>query len=230
MKKSFSGSTSDRGANAMHRLTVTVLAAATILVGGIAARPEAQAPAPAQPGIALPVRLTAFAVNMSNIGTGTSGVLEINIDRWSPAAERKTLIETMLTKGQDSLLSALQKTKSKGRMRFPGWMGPDPHQLRLGWDLHYAWAVPLPEGGHQIVVATDRYIGFAEARNQPRTVDYPFTLIQIHLNKDGEGQGTFAVATKISFDKKKNTVELENYSSEPVRLNNVKMESAKKKT
>ena len=32
-----------------------------------------------------------------------------------------------------------------------------------------------------------------------------------------------AVATKISFDKKKNQIELENYSSEPVRLNNVKV-------
>jgi hypothetical protein len=32
-----------------------------------------------------------------------------------------------------------------------------------------------------------------------------------------------AVATKISFDKKKNTIELENYSSEPVRLNEVKV-------
>ena len=30
-----------------------------------------------------------------------------------------------------------------------------------------------------------------------------------------------AVATKISFDRKKNAIELENYSSEPVRLNAV---------
>jgi hypothetical protein len=33
-----------------------------------------------------------------------------------------------------------------------------------------------------------------------------------------------AVATKISFDKKKKQIELENYSSEPVRLNQVKVE------
>jgi hypothetical protein len=33
-----------------------------------------------------------------------------------------------------------------------------------------------------------------------------------------------SVATKISFNKKHNTVELENYSSEPVRLTNVKVE------
>jgi hypothetical protein len=30
--------------------------------------------------------------------------------------------------------------------------------------------------------------------------------------------------TQISFDKKKNVIEIENYSSEPVRLNNLKLE------
>ena len=80
-----------------------------------------------------------------------------------------------------------------------------------------------PEGGRRIVIATDRYIGFNEARNQPRTIDYPFTLFEIRVDKAGEGQGKMAVATKISFDKKKNAIELENYSSEPVRLNNVKV-------
>jgi|RhiMetStandDraft_4_1073278.scaffolds.fasta_scaffold159254_1 hypothetical protein len=213
----------------MYRLTATVLAAATILLVGTAARPAAQASAQGQ-GIQLPVRLTAFAVNMSNIGTGTSGTAEIRIEQWSSAAERKRLIETMLNKGQDALLSAVQKVSSKGRMRFPGWMGPDPHQAQLGWDLRYAWHVPAPEGGHQIVLGFDRYIGFWEARNQPRTVDYPFSLVQILLNKDGEGEGKYAVATKLSFDKKKNQLEIENYSTEPIRLNNIKMESMKKKT
>ena len=85
----------------------------------------------------------------------------------------------------------------------------------------------LPEGGRRIVVITDRYIGFQEARAQPRTMDYPFTLIEMRVNKDGEGEGKMSVATKIAFDKKEKQVELENYSSEPVRLNalNVKAKS-----
>lgn len=203
------------------RLLVVLLA-----VVGSAAFAPAFAQAPFQPP-ALPIRMSAFAVNMSNTLTGANGVLEITITQWSSADERKMLIETMLSKGQDALLSALQKTTAKGRMRVPGWQGPDPHNARLGWDLHYSWAAPLPEGGTQIVLATDRYIGFWEARNQPRTIDYPFTLMQIHLSKDGEGQGRLALATKISFDKKKNQVELENYSSEPVRLNEVKVEKKK---
>ena len=169
------------------------------------------------------LEITAFAVNMSNIGPGASAVVEINIDRWSTAAERENLITTMVEKKENELLKALQKMPSHGRFSIPGLVGPDPHQLRLGNPLRYAWQTAQPEGGRRIVIATDRYIGFAEARNQPRTIDYPFTLFEIRVDKAGEGEGKMAVATKISFDKKKNAIELENYSSEPVRLNNVKV-------
>lgn len=170
------------------------------------------------------VDITAFAVNMSNIGTGRSTVVEIRIDRWSTANERAHLITTMMEKNADALVRELQKTPSHGRFSIPGLQGPDPHNLRLGYDLHYTWQTPLPDGGRRIVIATDRYIGFHEARDQPRTIDYPFTLFEIRVDKNGEGQGKMAVATKISFDKKKNVIELENYASEPVRLNKVKVE------
>ena len=167
--------------------------------------------------------ISAFAINMGTIGTGANAVVDITIDRWSTAQEREQLITTMLEKGPDALLKALQKVPVKGRFRIPGTQGPDPHQLRLGHDLRYAWQTALPEGGRRIVIITDRYIGMQEARTQPRTIDYPFTLFEIRVNKDGEGEGKMAVATKITFDKKANQVELENYSSEPVRLNNVKV-------
>jgi hypothetical protein len=169
------------------------------------------------------IEISAFAINMSTIGTGTTAMVDITIDRWSTAEEREQLITTMLENGPDALLKALQKVPVKGRFRIPGKQGPDPHQLRLGHDLRYAWQTALPEGGRRIVIITDRYIGMQEARTQPRTIDYPFTLFEIRVNKDGEGEGKLAVATKITFDKKANQVELENYSSEPVRLNQVKV-------
>jgi hypothetical protein len=169
------------------------------------------------------LEITAFAVNMSNIATGANAVVDIRINQWSTDEERERLIATMLEKGQDQLLRELTRTPIKGRFRIPGIQGPDPHQLRLGHDLHYAWQTPLPDGGRRIVIATDRYIGFREAANQPRTTDYPFTLIEIRVNKEGKGEGKMAVATKISFDKKKKQIELENYSTEPVRLNNLQM-------
>jgi hypothetical protein len=169
------------------------------------------------------LEISAFAVNMSNIATGSNAVVQITVNKWSTAEERERLITTVIEKGPDALLRELQKTPDKGRFRIPAARQPDPHHLALGLDLHYAWQSPLPEGGRRIVLATDRYIGFAEARNQPRTIDYPITLMEIRVDKDGNGEGKLAVATKISFDKKKNQIELENYSTEPVRLNNVKV-------
>jgi hypothetical protein len=164
-----------------------------------------------------PLRLTAWAVNMSNIATGANSTVDINIERWSTEEERQKLITTFLEKGPEKLLDTLQDLRRVGYIRLP---------TSLGYDLHFAHQVPLDEGGRRIIIATDRPIGFAEARNQPRSIDYPFTLIEIRLKPDGTGEGKMAIATKISMDKKHNTVELENYSSEPVRLQNVKVEKS----
>jgi hypothetical protein len=196
------------------RLTIGAAAIAALAMAGDAATAQNQGEQ---------LEITAFAVNMSNIATGSNAVVDIRINQWSSEAERERLITTMLEKGSDALLRELQKAPVKGRFRIPAARPPDPHHLALGLDLHYAWQTPLPEGGRRIVLATDRYIGFQEARNQPRTIDYPFTLMEIRVDKDGNGQGKMAVATKISFDKKKKVIELENYSSEPVRLNNLKV-------
>jgi hypothetical protein len=96
----------------------------------------------------------------------------------------------------------------------------------IGYDLHYARKNPLDEGGDQIVLATDRYIGFWEAANRPRTVDYPFTLIEMRVGKDGVGEGKLSLFTKIMYDKKKNQIVLEDYGSQPVLLTQVRRESA----
>ena len=99
--------------------------------------------------------------------------------------------------------------------------------MRLGTDIRYAMNFPGDDGGRRIVIITPRIIGFRETVNQPRTVDYPFTMFEMRFDKAGKGEGRMAYATQIQFDKKKNTIELENYSSEPVRLNNLTMEVRK---
>jgi len=199
--------------------SLTLAGAALALSAVTSASPQADKPA-----LELPLRMTAFAVSMGTVATGANQVVDIRIKRWSTQTERENLINTAVEKGQDALLRALQKMPDHGRISIPGWTGPDPHNARLGWTLHYAFMTPGEDGGYRIGIATDRYIGMWEARNQPRTIDYPFSLIEIRLGKDGKGVGKMAVATKIDFDKKKKQLVLENYSSEPVRLNEVKIE------
>ena len=173
------------------------------------------------------IRLRAFVVNMTNVRTGSNNVFEITIDKYSTAEERKDLIDTMTSGGQNALLKKMQKIPIKGRIRIPGWTGPDPNNYRLGWDLRYAWRAPLEEGGTRLVLGTDRPMSMAEIRNQPRSVDYPFTFIEIHVPREGKGEGRATGATQVIFDKKKNMIELERYSAGTVLLNEVTVEAKK---
>jgi hypothetical protein len=207
--------------------TIAGLVVAAALAAAVIAVPAgAQSPAPSATD---KVVINGWALNMSNIATGANQTIRINIDRWSPASQRQRLIDVFLEKKQDGLLKELEKLPEVGRFNFPGYMGPDPNSvMRLGTDIRYAMNFPGEDGGRRIVIITPRVIGFREAANQPRTVDYPFTLFEMRFNKDGKGEGRMAYATQINFDKKKSQIELENYSSEPVRLNNLELEVKKK--
>jgi hypothetical protein len=172
----------------------------------------------------LPIRIQAFAINMTNIGTGGTATIQITIDNWSTEALRTQLITAMVDKGQDALLDVLRKAPVIGRLQIPGLQGPDPQNLRLGWDLRYARRESLPDGGDQLVIGTDRVMSMWEVRNQPRSVDYPLLLMQIHIPKEGKGEGRMFAATQIKFDKKKNTIEFEQFSTGALRLNEVTVE------
>jgi hypothetical protein len=165
-----------------------------------------------------PERFTAFAVNMGSPGRGGADTVEIVVERWSTDKERDKLMKALVEKGPEKLLDTLQDLPRVGYFRTPN---------SIGYDLHYARKTPLPEGGERIVLLTDRYIGFWEAANRPRTIDYPFTLIELHINRDGEGEGKMSLATKIQFDKEANTIELENYQTQPVLLKSVRRQAAK---
>ena len=204
------------------RAVHALLAAAVIVVillARLAVGVEAETPGQ-------PIRLSAWAVSMSNIATGANATMDIRVDRWSTDQERDELIATFIDGGQDQLLDKLRGVPIKGRIRIPAWLGPDPHQVGLGWDLRFAMWTPLADGGASLLLATDRYMTFAEVRNRPRTYDYPFTFLEIRLNKDGTGEGKMAVATQLRFDRKSRTITFEDYATEPVRLTNVRTENA----
>jgi hypothetical protein len=159
-------------------------------------------------------RFTAAAINMNR---GAASNIEIVINRYSTASERERLMSVMLEKGPEKLLDTLQDLPRVGYFRTPD---------SLAWDIHYATKTAGADGGEQISLITDRRIGFWEASRQPRSIDYPFTVIDLRLNKDGEGEGKMSIATKIIADKNSNTIVLENFQLQPVMLNSVKRERA----
>jgi hypothetical protein len=156
-------------------------------------------------------RFTAVAVNTSTVGRTGAQQVDITINRWTTDAERDRLMAIFKEKGPEDLLAALQKTKPVGTISTPG---------SLAYDLRYARELPGADGGRRIILATDRPIGFWEAANRPRSADYPFLLIELHLNKTGEGEGKLSLATKLTLND--NVLVIENYANQPVMLNEVK--------
>ncbi|MGB5675475.1 MAG: hypothetical protein WBO43_13095 [Gemmatimonadota bacterium] len=158
--------------------------------------------------------LDCFAVQMDG---GRTGSIEIGIERWSEPGELDTLKTVLVEQGTDKLLKAVQKLKPRaGFVRTPN---------SLGWDVHFARQTPLPGGGTRVVIVTDRPINGLEAMRGGRSMDYEFQLAEIHLDKDGgaKGEGTYVGAGKVTYNKEKNSIEIENYGTEPVRLNMVQV-------
>jgi hypothetical protein len=187
---------------AIHRGTLAV--ATALIAGAIVITPEVSAQNAKE-------SFTGFAINM-NSGPRTA-VVDFTVERWSTDTERESLLEIITSEKDptDKLLRALQKMPKVGYIRTPN---------TLAWDLRYAHQNPLPDGGRRIVLATDRPIGFWEARNQPRTIDYPFTIVEIRLDKDDKGEGKILAGTKIYVENKQ--IVLENYGQQPVRFNEIR--------
>jgi hypothetical protein len=153
---------------------------------------------------------TLFAVNMGMYTSGSTANLIIRIDRWSSQAEHEQLFATLREKGPQALLEALQDARRVGSIRTP---------QSVGYDLRLALQEVRKDGSRRLLIATDRPMDFLEARNRPRSVDYPFTVIEMILPAEGKGQGTMTLAARIVSAGK--TLIVENYDTQPIRLTNI---------
>jgi len=185
----------------MKRLLFAVMAGTLLAIPGVRTQTMGQ-----------PEHFTAGAIDMNR---GAAGQIQIDVDRWSTQAERTKLVSVLLEKGTDGLLNTLQDMKSVGRIHTPD---------SIGYDLRYAQQRPGADGGRDIVIVTDRPINFWEAVNRPRSIDYPFTLIQIHFDAEGKGEGKLALATKITADPDTKMIEIEDFAHQPVNLVDVRSE------
>lgn len=154
-----------------------------------------------------------FSASYVDLNTGRTGPVQISVTRWSTAAERTTLTQTLFKKGQDALLDTLRDMRAVGRIYTPG---------SIGYELRYSEERKLPDGGREIILATDRPMSFREIVNRPRSADYPFTWVQFTMGPDGTGEGKLAVAARIVGEEADNLIEVEDFAISPVRLQNIR--------
>jgi hypothetical protein len=182
----------------LGRLALTMMAAATVFAAPVIAQNVKE-------------KFTGFAINLN--GNANTGTVDFMIERWSTEAERTKLLALVPGehKSPQKLVDALQDMPSVGTIRTP---------QTLSWTLRYARQDKLPEGGRRIVLVTDRPINFREAANSARSMDYPFTILEIHLNAKDEGEGKIFGGSKVYVEKGELVVE--NWGTQPTRFNNIK--------
>ncbi|HEY6343898.1 MAG TPA: hypothetical protein VIY49_20575 [Bryobacteraceae bacterium] len=94
-----------------------------------------------------------------------------------------------------------------------------------GYALRYAVRLPAQDGGERIVLITDRRLGAFNNLWKPTGTGTPanddFSVIELHLNAKGVGEGRVSLTGKIKADAVAKTFALENYGDLPVTLKNV---------
>ena len=154
-----------------------------------------------------------FTASYVDMNTSRTGPVEMDVRRWSTESERQELVQTLFKQGSDKLLDRLRDMHSVGRIYTPG---------SIGYDLRYASQRRLPDGGREIILATDRPMSFWEISNSPRSVQYPFTWVQFRMKPDGSGEGKLAVAARIMGEEADRLIEVEDFATYPIRLQNIR--------
>ena len=144
-----------------------------------------------------------YAAVWAVTGGGAGGIttsIDVRVNRYNTDQEIKSYADLLSSKGPAGLRRELEK-QDVGQFSAAGRAGTP-----------FAIARKLCQGDKTIVrVLTIRPISFGELRNGGRSIDYPYTMLEMVLDSSGQGTGAAIGAAKIRFDKKKSTYEIESF-------------------
>lgn len=157
---------------------------------------------------AAPDRFEGNLVDLASVAPGTSTFFRLHVDRYADDATLARLAEVESREGRSGLRDALWDEEA-------GW-------LRIGDSLGYPVAVvtsrPAAEG-RRVVAVTDRPIQLYEVWNNLRSRDYPFTVLELDLDENGEGEGRYHAAAAVHFTT--GGITFDSLHAIPIRLLNV---------
>ncbi|QQS46649.1 MAG: hypothetical protein IPM66_22605 [Acidobacteriota bacterium] len=134
----------------------------------------------------------------------------LRIDRVTPRQDVDRYLEALKRGGQDGLKKAIDGKK----------VGSVQVGTGLARDANAIWVRDDAEG-KKITVLFERWMGFGELRRGARSVDYPFTYIEIFLDEKGRGEGTLIPAARVRI-KSSGDLDVENFGTYPAKLVNLK--------
>jgi hypothetical protein len=154
---------------------------------------------------------SAILTNISNVGRTGLTPVTIRISRWTPDPANARLLETLRDDGQDAFLRELLDEKPVGSIQTP---------TSLKYDFFYARQSPLDGGGRRILLITDRPMQIWERLQAAPSRDYPFTVVELRIPEEGNGNGTLAQLVQLQLNG--DILGIENLATGPMRLSEVK--------
>lgn len=158
--------------------------------------------------------VASFKARAVSLPAGLSGLLSITVERWSTLEERQVLAAALTEGGSEALHKALFDSPRVGFIRFA---------RTRAYEIRFARQIET-EQGRRILLASDRPLGFVEAVNNLRSMDYNVGVIDFTVDAEGEGEGTMAPAVEVGFDPESGVLTLETYSIDPIRLLNLRQQ------
>jgi hypothetical protein len=152
-------------------------------------------------------------------GVSATGVtLKIEILSWSDEAQRKDVVAA-LGDGEETP-KALDKLPSVGAV----WQSGSA----VGHSVKYAQRITEADGSQRIVLVTRKPLDSYNFKPWTLTSGtaappLPYGVIELHVDSNGVGNGTFSLAAEVAVDPAAGTVRLKTGSDTPMLLSSVKL-------
>jgi hypothetical protein len=152
-----------------------------------------------------------FTASLQATGaTGGAGAASIMIDiqRYTPEADREAVESVLKAGGYPAFLTALRKAPTVGAVNFGD----------RKWDIRWA-REQKTDKGRTIVLVTDQpvfFVGGGRVDAKPRA-GYEVAVIQISIDDVGLGNGSMAAAARVK-PGGETGVQIDDYADKPIKL------------
>jgi hypothetical protein len=137
------------------------------------------------------------------------------INRTTSDSDATRYLQTLQRGGQDDFSRQIE-SNDLGRFSFSGQVGLPINAVLVDRD----------GDDTRIRAVFKRWLGFGELRRGLRSVDYPFTYVEIRIDQNGRGEGTIISAARVRA-RGSNTLEVEDFGTFPGRLMGVRMRGSR---
>src|SRR5262245_32321133 len=169
------------------------------------------APALAESKKPMADEFTAVFISMNAPGAMGSPV-QMWIEAYTSDDVTTSLAKTLKEKGQQALLNALPSTRA-GTIRIG---------TSNGYPLSFARKRVNPDGSQIVFLVSNRPFAGFQPQGGTRIEDYPFGVVELKLDAQGNGEGQIIGAAQLSFSPDNQNLNIASYAVQPGRLSDVK--------